>query len=108
MFIASPCKTLFFTIKEDDNKFKITCQHCNGFVTFSGRSGKLLYIIFQCAGISDQVLYPEELVLGNFYFKCPGRTKIQQMYQKFLKEDYGYQKYLRCPDLLDNNFEVRL
>ena len=28
------------------------------------------------------------------------------MYHKFLKEGNGYHKFIRCPDLGDNNFEV--
>ena len=28
------------------------------------------------------------------------------MYQKFVKEGNGDQKFLMCPDLRDNNFEV--
>ena len=31
---------------------------------------------------------------------------MQRMYQKILKECNGDQKYLRCPDLRDKNFEV--
>ena len=33
-------------MEEDDNLFKITFQHCNGFVTCKVRSVELLYITF--------------------------------------------------------------
>ena len=48
---------------EDDNKFKITCQCCNGFVTCSVRSGEVLYTNFLHAVISTLGLYPQEIVL---------------------------------------------
>ena len=32
-------KRYFVSMDEDDTYLKITCQHCNGFVTFSSRSG---------------------------------------------------------------------
>ena len=31
---------------------------------------------------------------------------MQRMYQNILKEGNGDHKYLRCPDIWDNNFEV--
>ena len=31
---------------------------------------------------------------------------MQHMYQNILKESDDYHKFLRCPDLWDNNFEV--
>ena len=85
---------------------KITCQCCNGFVRFSGRSEEILYITFICAGMSTLGLYPEELVTENFYFKWPTRTKMKLMYQNILKEGNGDHKYLRCIDLCYENFEV--
>ena len=45
-------KHYFLTMEEDDNKFKITCQQFNGFVTGLGRSGELLYTKFLYAGLS--------------------------------------------------------
>ena len=51
-------------------------------------------------------LYYEELVSENFYFKWTTRTKMKRFYQKILKEGNGDKKYLRCPDLRYNNFEV--
>ena len=49
------------TMEEDDNKFKITCQCCNGFVTCSGMSGELIYITFLRDGFSTIGLYPEDI-----------------------------------------------
>ena len=48
-------------MEEDDTLLKITCQHCNGFVTYKGKSGELLYIIFLHVGFSTLKPYPEEL-----------------------------------------------
>ena len=39
-------------MEEGGNQFKIICQRCNGFVTFLGRSGELLYINLIHYGIS--------------------------------------------------------
>ena len=50
-------------MEEECNKFKITCQRCNGFVTCSVNSGEVLYITFLHAGMSTIGLYPEDLVL---------------------------------------------
>ena len=63
-------------MEEDDNPFKITCQRCNGFVTFSGRSGELIYITFLDSGISTIGIYSEELVTKSFYFQWFSRTKM--------------------------------
>ena len=64
------------------------------------------YIVFLHAGISIIGLYPEGLFLENSYFHWPSRTKMQNLYQKLLKEDIGYQKCLRCQDVRDKNLEV--
>ena len=55
-------------MEEGVNSFKITCQHCNGFVTFSVRSGELIYITFSHDELYTIGLYPEELVPENFNF----------------------------------------
>ena len=50
-----------------------------------------------------------EFTLNSLLQKIPlfiGRTKMQQIYQRVLKELNGVQKYLRCPDLRDKKFEV--
>ena len=62
------------TMEEDDNQLKITCQRCNGFVKFKGRSGELLYITFFHAELSTIGTYPEDLGQENFYFQWPART----------------------------------
>ena len=54
-------KEYFMTMEEDDNQFKITCQRCNVFVKFKGRSGELLYITFFHAELSTIGPYPKEL-----------------------------------------------
>ena len=69
-------KHYFVTIEEDNNKFKMNCKRCNGFVTCKVRSGELLYITFIHSGLSTLGLYPEELDPENFYFQWPTRTKI--------------------------------
>ena len=51
-------------------------------------------------------LYPEELDPNFSYFQWSTRTKMQLLYQSFLKEGNGDQKYLRCPDLQENNFDL--
>ena len=51
------------TMEEDDNKFKITCQRWNGFVTCSGWGGELLYISFLRDEISTLLIHPEEIVI---------------------------------------------
>ena len=56
--------------------------------------------------MSNLGLYPEELDPEKIYFQWPTRTKIQRLYQDILREFNGDQKYLRCPDLQDNSFEV--
>ena len=33
-------------VVDDDKPFKITCQNCNGFVGYAGKSGELIYINF--------------------------------------------------------------
>ena len=69
------------------------------FVTCLGTSGEMIYITFLYDGLSALGIYPEDLDPVNFCFQWPTRTKIQHMYQKFLKEGNGDQKYLRCLDL---------
>ena len=59
----------FVTMEEDDTLFKITYQIFNGFVTFKGRSGELIYITFLHARLYTLVPYPEELDPEIFYFK---------------------------------------
>ena len=48
-------------MEEDDNKLKITCQCCNGFVTCSVRSEEMFYITFIHSGMSTLGIYPEVL-----------------------------------------------
>ena len=86
-------------MEEDDNKFEITCQRCNGSVTCKGRYREMIYITFLHSVLSTLELYHEELDPINFYFQWPDRTKIQRMYQNLLKEINGSQKFLRCPDI---------
>ena len=62
-------KHYFVTMEGDDNKFKITCQCHNVFVTFKGRSGEKLYITFPHYGLSTLGLYPKELNPESFYFQ---------------------------------------
>ena len=78
-------KHYFVTMEEDNNLFKIICQHCNGFVTCKVSSVELLYITFLHAGLSTLGIYPENIDSENFYFQWPDRTKMQRMYKKFLK-----------------------
>ena len=70
-------KHYFVTMEEDDNKLRITHQHCNGFVTCSGRSVELIYTTFIHAGMYTLGLYPDEIVSETFYFRWPSRTKIK-------------------------------
>ena len=51
-------------------------------------------------------IYPEELVRENFYFWWPGRTKMQRIYERIFKSFNGDHKYLRCPYLKYNNFDI--
>ena len=83
-------------MEEDDNKFKITCQRWNGFVTCSGWGGELLYISFLRDEISTLLIHPEEIVIENYYFQWPVRKIMQHIYQKILKEVNGNHKYLSC------------
>ena len=87
-------------MEEDDNKFKITCQCCNGFVTCKGRSGELIYITFLHYGLYSIGLYPEELDPENVYFQWPARTKIQQMYHDILKEGFLIESQELSPGLI--------
>ena len=96
-------KHYFVTMEDDENQFKITCQHCNGFVTYSGRSGELLYINFIHAGFSTIGIHPKDIDPENFYFQWPPRKKMQCLYHKIFKEGNGDQKLLRCPDLREKN-----
>ena len=76
----------YFVNTEDNvNQLKITFQHLNDFVTYKESRGELLYITFLHAGFSTLGLYREELDPENFYFQWPSRTKMQRLYQKFLK-----------------------
>ena len=93
-------------MKKDDNQFKITLQWCNCVSTCKGISVELIYNIFIHAGLSTLELYPEDLDPENFYFQWPAGTKIQRLIQNLFKEGNGDHKYLRCPYLRDNNFEV--
>ena len=94
------------TMDEDHNQFKITCQCCTGFVTCSVMSRELIYITFVHSVISNLGIYHEELVTEKLCFQCPVRTKIQRMYHNVLTEVNGNNKYLMCPNLQYNNFEV--
>ena len=74
-----------FNVEENGNKFKITCQRCNGCVTCSGGNVELFYINFLHSVMSTLGLCPEELFLENLYSRWPTRNKMQCMYQKILK-----------------------
>ena len=80
-------------MEEDDNQFNIAYQHCNGFVIFKVRSVEMLYITFLHSVMYNLGLYIEEIVPENLYFQWPSITKMQHMYQKFLKKDNGYHDY---------------
>ena len=49
---------------------------------------------------------PEEIFPGKRCFRWPIRTKIQRVHQNLLKEVNSDHKYLQCPYLQENNFEV--
>ena len=66
----------------------------------------MLYITFIHAIMSTPELYPEDLDPENFYFQWSSRNNMKRMYRQLLNEGNSEQKYLRCPDLWDNNFEV--
>ena len=89
----------FLTMEKDDNISKMTCKWCNGFVICKCRGRELLYINFLRYGLSNLVLYPEELDTEKFHIQWPARTKMQRMYQDLLKEGNGDHNFLRCPDL---------
>ena len=50
--------------------------------------------------------FSEEIDPDNFIFHWPGRTKMQQIRQSILKEGNVNHRYLMCPELWSNNFEV--
>ena len=104
--LVTPVNQYFVTMEEDGNQFKITCQHCNDFVTCSGSSVDLLYITFLHSGISTLGLYPEDIISEILCFQWPSETKMQSLYQNILEKGNGYQKCSRWPDLLENNFAV--
>ena len=52
-------KHFFVTVEEEDNQFKITCQFCNGFMKYKGRSLEMLCIAFIHSGLSTLGLHPE-------------------------------------------------
>ena len=93
-------------MKEDDNIFKIICQSCNGFVTCKGRIGELIYITFLHDGLTNLGLYPEEIDTKQICFQWYTRTKMQHMYQNFLKEGNGDHNFLWCTVHQDNNSGV--
>ena len=74
------------TYEDNDKIFKITFQHCNGFVRCSVKSGEQLYIHFIHDGMFNLGLYPGDIATENIYFQWPGRTKTQRIYQRLLKE----------------------
>ena len=73
-------------MEEYCNQFKITCKHCNVFVTCSCKSGELLYITFLHAIMSTLRPYPEELVPETFSLQWPARTKMQRFIRIFWKK----------------------
>ena len=60
----------------------------------------MIYITFLHAGLYTLGLYPEELGPEKYYFQWPVRTKIQCMYQKFLKEGNGDNSFY-CVQIFD-------
>ena len=96
-------KHYLVTMQENDNKLKIICQCCNGFVTCKVSNVELLYITFLHAGWSTLGIYPENIDPENFYFQWPPRKKMQCLHHKIFKEGNGDQKLLRCPDLREKN-----
>ena len=92
--------------ENDDKPFKTTCQRCDIFVRCLGSSVELLCISFICYGIYTLVIYPKEIHPETFYFQWPGRTKIQHISQRILKEVNGAHKQSMCKDICNNNFKV--
>ena len=72
-------KNYFVTMEEDDTLFKITCQHCNGYVTCKIMSVELLCTTFIHAGLSTILMYPEELDPENFYFQRPDNALLARI-----------------------------
>ena len=63
-------KHYYLTFVYGENKpFNITCQRCNLFVRYSGKSGKILYIILFHTDMSNLVLYPEDINPEIFLFR---------------------------------------
>ena len=49
------------TLDDGYKPITFTCQHFNGFVRSSGKSGEILCISFIVSGMSTLGIYPEEL-----------------------------------------------
>ena len=81
-------------MEENNNQFKITCQCFNYFLTCKFINGELLYITFLHTGLYTLGLYSEELDTENFYLQWPSRTKMQRIYQRFLKYGNGDNKFM--------------
>ena len=56
------------------------------FLICKSRSKEIIYINFLHSGLSTLGLYHEEIEPENFYSQWPARTKMQCMYQKYLKK----------------------
>ena len=73
-------KDYYATLMSHDKKlFKNTCQHCNGYVKCSGKIGKILYINFIHEGMISIGISPEDINPDNYFFPCPGRTKMKHI-----------------------------
>ena len=51
-------------------------------------------------------IYPEDIDPEHFFFWLHGSPKVHCIYQRFLKEGNIDNKYLRCPSLWYNNFNI--
>ena len=56
--------------------------------------------------MSTILTFPEDIDPENIFFQWPDRAKNWHIYQRIFKEGNGDHKYLWCPDVGDNNFDV--
>ena len=85
-------KHYFVNVKEDDTIFKITCQHCNGFVTCFDRSGEILYITF-LQNTYIYVLYFSSERLPKVEIFCNKIFRVQSK-SRHLRMEKGNIEYL--------------
>ena len=70
------------------------------------RQWRKIYITFLRAGMSTLGIYPKQLVPKYYYFRWTSRNKIQRIYWELLKGGNIDHKYLSCPYLQGNNFDI--